>query len=76
LALTSPTSGGRSVGIVRLRTKTTVFVLFVYVERSGGGVIMFLFWNFPGGAEENHEQSQKMFASNLVQGTNSMLKIL
>jgi hypothetical protein len=30
LALTSPTYGGRSVGIVRLRTKTTEFVcLFV-----------------------------------------------
>jgi hypothetical protein len=25
LALTSPTSGGRSVGMVRLRTKTTEF---------------------------------------------------
>jgi hypothetical protein len=29
LALTSPTSGGRSVGIVPLRTKTTEFFLFV-----------------------------------------------
>jgi hypothetical protein len=29
LTLTSPTSGGRSVGIVRSRTQTTVFVLFV-----------------------------------------------
>jgi hypothetical protein len=28
LALTSPTCGGRSVGIVRLRTKATEFVLF------------------------------------------------
>jgi hypothetical protein len=27
LALTSPTSGGRSVGILRLRTKATVFSL-------------------------------------------------
>jgi hypothetical protein len=27
LALTSPTSGGRSVGIVRLRTKATEFFL-------------------------------------------------
>jgi hypothetical protein len=26
LALTSPTSGGRSVGIVRLRTKATEFI--------------------------------------------------
>jgi hypothetical protein len=29
LALTSPTSGDRSAGIVRFRTKTTEFVLFV-----------------------------------------------
>ena len=29
LALTSPTGGGRSVGIVRVRTKTTEFVLFL-----------------------------------------------
>jgi hypothetical protein len=29
LALTSPPCGGRSVGIVRLRTKTTEFVLFL-----------------------------------------------
>jgi hypothetical protein len=28
LALTSPTSGGRSVGIVRLRTKATEFSLY------------------------------------------------
>jgi hypothetical protein len=35
LALTSPTSGGRSVGIVRLRTKATEFSFFRY---SGGGV--------------------------------------
>jgi hypothetical protein len=31
LALTSPTSGGSSVGIVRLRTKATEFVLFFLV---------------------------------------------
>jgi hypothetical protein len=33
-ALTSPTLGGRSVGIVRLRTKTTEFVccLFLFVD--------------------------------------------
>jgi hypothetical protein len=30
-ALTSPTSGGRSVGIVRSRTKATEFVCFVYL---------------------------------------------
>ena len=29
LALTSPTGGGRSVGIVRVRIKATEFVLFV-----------------------------------------------
>jgi hypothetical protein len=29
LALTSPTCGGRSVGIVRLRTKTTEFVFCI-----------------------------------------------
>jgi hypothetical protein len=31
LALTSPTSGGRSVGIVRLLTKTTEFIFYIYV---------------------------------------------
>jgi hypothetical protein len=31
LALTSPTSGGRSVAIVRLRTKAAEFVLFVFI---------------------------------------------
>jgi hypothetical protein len=30
LVLTSPTSGGRSVGIVRLRTQATEFVFFQY----------------------------------------------
>jgi len=33
LALTSPTGGGRSVGIVRVRTKATEFVsLFVFTN--------------------------------------------
>jgi hypothetical protein len=32
MALTSPTSGFRSVGIVRLRTKTTEFILFSNVR--------------------------------------------
>jgi len=32
LALTSPTGGGRSVGIVRVRTKTTEFSLVSYRE--------------------------------------------
>jgi hypothetical protein len=31
LALTSPTSGGQSVGIVRSRTQGTEFVLFVFL---------------------------------------------
>jgi hypothetical protein len=29
LALTSPTSGGRSVGVVRSRTKATEFIKFI-----------------------------------------------
>jgi hypothetical protein len=32
LALTSPTSGGRSVGIVRSRTQTTELVIYIYVH--------------------------------------------
>ena len=32
LALTSPTSGGRSVGIVRVRTKATEFLVLVYIS--------------------------------------------
>jgi hypothetical protein len=31
LVLTSPTSGGRSVGIVRWRTKAPEFVYFVFI---------------------------------------------
>jgi len=31
LALTSPTGGGRSVGIVRSRTKATEFFLYTYI---------------------------------------------
>jgi hypothetical protein len=31
LALTSPTSGGRSVGIVRSRTQATEFSFFIYI---------------------------------------------
>jgi hypothetical protein len=34
LALTSPTSGGRSVGVVRLRTKATEFVSFMVKIRN------------------------------------------
>ena len=41
LALTSPTGGGRSVGIVRLRTKATEFFFFVSV------VLSSLFAQFP-----------------------------
>jgi len=32
LALTSPTGGGRSVGIVRVRTKATEFLVYVLTE--------------------------------------------
>jgi len=32
LALTSPTGGGRSVGIVRVRTKATEFSLYIHIE--------------------------------------------
>ena len=31
LALTSPTGGGRSIGIVRVRTKATEFSLYIYI---------------------------------------------
>jgi len=34
LALTSPTGGGRSVGIVRSRTKATERVIIINVHRS------------------------------------------
>jgi len=34
LALTSPTGGGRSVGIVRVRTKATEFSLYIYIYYS------------------------------------------
>jgi hypothetical protein len=34
LSLTSPTSGGRPVGIVRSRTQTTEFVYFVCILKS------------------------------------------
>jgi hypothetical protein len=37
LALTSPTSGGRSVGIVRLRTQSTEFFFSVYLSEGSGG---------------------------------------
>jgi hypothetical protein len=35
LALTSPTKGGRSVGIVRLRTQATEFVFICTVQIRG-----------------------------------------
>jgi hypothetical protein len=38
LALTSPTGGGRSVGIVRSRTKATEFSLVLYVNNKTGNV--------------------------------------
>jgi hypothetical protein len=47
LALTSPTSGGRSVGIVRSRTQTTEFVLFVCLFSQSNGLLLEwrAFWN-------------------------------
>jgi hypothetical protein len=40
LALTSPTSGGRSVGIFRLLTKTMEFVcLFIVTSQVGGSIV-------------------------------------
>jgi hypothetical protein len=38
LALTSPTSGGHSVGIVRSRTQTTEFVCFCFIRVLGVNV--------------------------------------
>jgi hypothetical protein len=38
LALSSPTSGRRSVGIVRLRTKATEFSLVLVVLKPDGGL--------------------------------------
>jgi hypothetical protein len=38
LTLTSPTSGGRSVGIVRSRTEATEFLLMPYERQSPAGV--------------------------------------
>jgi len=32
LALTSPTGGGRSVGIVRSQTKATEFLLYIFIS--------------------------------------------
>jgi hypothetical protein len=48
LTPTSPTCGGRSVGIVRLRTKATEFVLFVcysiFVDIKKNDTSLFLSW--------------------------------
>ena len=41
LALTSPTGGGRSVGIVRSRTKATEFFFFLFI-------IQYYYLQFPG----------------------------
>jgi hypothetical protein len=47
LALTSPTSGGRSVGIVRSGTKATELVIYIYIyiclcEKNFSGNFLFL----------------------------------
>jgi len=46
LALTSPTGGGRSVGIVRVRTKATEFSLVVVVLSSTGLRCLFVDLHF------------------------------
>jgi hypothetical protein len=45
LALTSPISGGRSVGIVCSRTKVTEFDLFVVCMRSDGRAVSPNLWD-------------------------------
>jgi hypothetical protein len=44
LALISPTSGGRSVGIVRSRTKATELYIYIYIymEKLRAGLIRLL----------------------------------
>ena len=42
LALTSPTGGGRSVGIVRVRTKATEFSLYSHTQLSNFVKVYFL----------------------------------
>jgi hypothetical protein len=49
LALTSPTSGGRSVCIVRSRTQATELVIYIYrVGARGNVVVKALFYNSEG----------------------------
>jgi hypothetical protein len=40
LAITSPTSGGRSVGIIRSRTQATEFSFYANKNQDGCGVFM------------------------------------
>ena len=42
LALTSPTGGGRSVGIVRVRTKATEFIFSLVVTLTPGTSCMYV----------------------------------
>jgi len=52
LALTSPTGGGRSVGIVRVRTKATEFSFKGYIYNCGFSFCVFFYnneINFVGG---------------------------
>ena len=42
LALTSPTGGGRSVGIVRSRTKATEFLVFVFYNMLVVNIVLFV----------------------------------
>jgi hypothetical protein len=48
LTLTSLTGGGRSVGIVRSRTKATEFVCFVVFLKSNKNIAVFVAAVFPG----------------------------
>jgi hypothetical protein len=64
-ALTSPTCGGRSVGIVRLRAKTMEFVCLLMVmngesnwEVRGRG--LFLFYHSIGESEGNYSKPQRV----------------
>jgi hypothetical protein len=60
LALTSPTSGGRSVGIVRLQTKTTGFIFEQYclgeVFVEGGGKVKKYVHNMWGGGVDARDK--------------------
>ena len=45
LAVTSPTGGGHSVGIVRSRTKATEFSLVIYLDSETVILVFSVMWN-------------------------------